>query len=90
MATTQTWTPDEIEDFASLLDDALAVESGDYRASRSGARLAPPSALAVEPARFQQEWERRVADGVRPTQVKDRLFRSDAASWSLLTGEDGA
>lgn len=88
IASTQTWTPEETEAFASLLDDALAVESGAYRAARSSGRLAPPSAFTVEPARFQQEWERRVADGVRPTQVKDRLFRSDAASWSLLTGED--
>jgi len=88
VATTQTWTVEETEAFASLLDDALAAESADYRAARSGGRLAPPSALTLEPARFQQEWQRRVADGVRPTQVKDRLFRSEAASWSRLTGED--
>ncbi len=88
VATPQTWTTEETEAFASLLDDALAAESGGYRAARSSGRLAPPSALVIEPARFHQEWQRRVADGVRPTQVKDRLFSSDAVSWSTLTGED--
>jgi hypothetical protein len=36
---------------------------------------------------FRRDWHNTVATGIRPTQVKDRLFRQDPAQWAGLTGD---
>ncbi|MFG3497322.1 GH3 auxin-responsive promoter family protein [Streptomyces sp. NPDC047928] len=80
------WDAAESARFTALLDEALARESAGYGAARSAGRLAAPSLLALDPAAFDRDWHAAVAAGVRPTQVKDRLFRQDEALWRRLTG----
>lgn len=81
------WTADETTRFAALLDDALCAESAGYRAARDRDRLGAPTALLLPADAFDADWQDRVAGGVRPTQVKDRLFRQDPESWRRLTGQ---
>nr|WP_205616194.1 GH3 auxin-responsive promoter family protein [Streptomyces harenosi] len=84
------WADEEVPRFTARLDEALRAESPGYRAARATGRLGPPSLLRLPPDAFQADWQRTVARGVRPTQVKDRLFRQDPRQWSRLTGEEAA
>ncbi|MFI6037208.1 GH3 auxin-responsive promoter family protein [Streptomyces sp. NPDC051315] len=84
------WSPEESERFTGLLDQALARESSGYRAARADGRLAAPALLLLDPEAFQRDWQDRVDSGIRPTQVKDRLFRQDPGQWSRLTGRTPA
>jgi hypothetical protein len=72
------------EDFASRLDRALSEESPDYRQARAKAALRSPQVRLVAVGAFQREWERRVQEGNRPPQVKDRVFWRDPAGWERL------
>ncbi|MEZ0072038.1 GH3 auxin-responsive promoter family protein [Planotetraspora sp. GP83] len=78
------WHPDESARLRALLDAALTVESADYRRVRADGRLGPVRLRLLAPDAFRREWLRVVAEGVRPTQVKDRLFRQDEALWERL------
>lgn len=88
LAPSTPWTPEENDRFAAALDDAMRGQSGDYRRARAEGRLGPPSTLLLDAEAFQRDWQRTVAGGVRPTQVKDRLFRQDPALWRGLTGQE--
>lgn len=88
LAPTTPWTAEETGRFTDALDHALYVHSGDYRRARADGRLGAPSTLLLDADAFHRDWQQRVAAGVRPTQVKDRLFRQDAALWRSLTGEE--
>jgi hypothetical protein len=72
------------EAFAARLDRALSEESRSYRRARARAALRSPRVSFVAPGAFQREWERRVREGNRPPQVKDRVFWRDAAGWRRL------
>lgn len=89
VAPTTPWHDDENTAFAARLDEALARESAGYRAARAAGRLAAPTTLRLPPDAFLRDWQDTVAGGVRPTQVKDRLFRQDPAQWERLVGTAG-
>lgn len=80
------WSAAETERFAGLLDTAIGRESRDYRAARAEGRLGAPTVRLLDEEAFLRDWHTAVAAGVRPTQVKDRLFRQDPALWERLTG----
>ncbi|MDT0449467.1 GH3 auxin-responsive promoter family protein [Streptomyces hesseae] len=79
------WNDEEGERFIARLDDALRRESDGYRLARNENRLGAPSLLRLEADAFLRDWQRTVAAGTRPTQVKDRLFRQDPEQWARLT-----
>lgn len=80
------WAESETTRFAALLDTAIGDEAPAYRAARSGGRLGPLTVQLLAEDDFLRDWHTAVACGIRPTQVKDRLFRPDAALWERLTG----
>ncbi|GAA1185998.1 GH3 auxin-responsive promoter family protein [Streptomyces hebeiensis] len=82
------WSEDETHRVGVLLDAALGRESAGYRAARDQGRLGALSLRTLSRDAFVTDWQRSVADGVRPTQVKDRIFRQDPAQWARLTGTD--
>ena len=81
------WSDRETGTFLAVLDDALGGESAGYRAARADRRLGAPTARLVDGDAFTAQWQASVAAGVRPTQVKDRLFRQDDTSWQQLVGD---
>lgn len=84
------WSDEEATRLIGRLDDALGQESVGYRAARTQGRLAAPSLVRVGPDAFLDDWQSRVDSGIRPTQVKDRLFRQDPEQWERLTGRTTA
>ncbi|HEU5111366.1 MAG TPA: GH3 auxin-responsive promoter family protein [Micromonosporaceae bacterium] len=84
------WSPDETVRFTDALDRALSGESPGYRRARAEGRLDPPALHRLDAEAFLRDWQRTVEGGARPSQVKDRLFRQDAAQWERLTGETTA
>ncbi|HZF89901.1 GH3 auxin-responsive promoter family protein [Streptomyces sp.] len=80
------WSVRETDRFAALLDDSIGREAPAYATARSSGRLGPVAVRRVDGDAFLRDWQSRVASGIRPTQVKDRLFRQDFASWERLTG----
>ncbi|MFJ7416059.1 GH3 auxin-responsive promoter family protein [Streptomyces sp. NPDC098077] len=80
------WNERETASFAAELDRSLAAESGGYAQARQGGRLGAPTLRLLDGEAFARDWHEAVGEGVRPTQVKDRLFRQDDALWRRLTG----
>ncbi|WP_405876678.1 GH3 auxin-responsive promoter family protein [Streptomyces sp. NBC_01136] len=80
------WNALESDHFAELLDAAIGRESPGYRAARRAGRLGPLTLRRLDGEAFLRAWHTTVASGVRPPQVKDRLFRQDTALWEQLTG----
>ncbi|WP_158841641.1 GH3 auxin-responsive promoter family protein [Saccharothrix deserti] len=89
VATRSPWHPTEVDRFAALLDAGLASRSEGYRSARDTGALGAPRVLPVDTDAFARDWQETVSRGVRPTQVKDRLFRQDPQLWRQLTGEEG-
>lgn len=81
------WLPDEVTRFAAALEDALGAEAPRYRAARDAGRLGPLSVRTLDGEAFLRDWHAAVGSGIRPPQVKDRLFRQDAGMWERLTGD---
>ncbi|WP_320777047.1 GH3 auxin-responsive promoter family protein [Streptomyces sp. CRN 30] len=81
-----TWSERETERFAAELDTAIGREAATYRTARSAGRLDPVTVRRLDGAAFLRDWHTTVATGIRPTQVKDRLFRQDDTLWARLTG----
>jgi hypothetical protein len=79
------WSEDERLRFGARLDEELRHGSADYRSAREAARLAAPRVVLLDGDAFDRDWLAAVADGTRPTQVKDRLFRQDSRQWDRLT-----
>ncbi|MFF6995362.1 GH3 auxin-responsive promoter family protein [Streptomyces sp. NPDC008313] len=80
------WSAAETARFARLLDTAIGRESAGYRAARGRERLGAVSVTLLDEEAFLRDWHAAVDAGVRPTQVKDRLFRQDPVAWERLTG----
>ncbi|MET9496319.1 GH3 auxin-responsive promoter family protein [Streptomyces sp. NPDC006552] len=80
------WQPSEAASFTAALDAELGRESADYLRARTGGRLAAPRLRLLDAEAFHRDWHAAVGSGIRPTQVKDRLFRQDPALWQRLTG----
>ncbi|MFD8382484.1 GH3 auxin-responsive promoter family protein [Streptomyces sp. NPDC059679] len=80
------WSTDETRRLTAALDTELTRESADYRAARDAGRLGPAELIRLDRDAFLEEWQESVGRGVRPTQVKDRLFRQDPENWRQLTG----
>ncbi len=88
VAPREPWSATETARYATVFDEALAALAPGYRTARDTGRLAP-SALRVLPAdAFLRAWHAEVAAGVRPAQVKDRVFRTDPAAWQRLLDQD--
>lgn len=81
LATDLPLTSDEHATLTGRLDTALARESAGYRA----ARLAAPVVHRLDGEAFLRDWHERVRAGVRPAQVKDRLWQPDPLAWRNLT-----
>lgn len=79
------WNEEETTRFAGRLDAALRRASHHYDRVRGQGHLTGPTVRLVAPDAFVRDWQDTVASGVRPTQVKDRLFRQDATQWNRLT-----
>jgi hypothetical protein len=87
VAPQEPWSATEKVRYATVFDEALATLAPGYRAARDARRLAAP-ALTVLPANaFLRAWHAEVAAGVRPAQVKDRVFRKDPAAWQRLVSQ---
>ncbi|WP_405392150.1 GH3 auxin-responsive promoter family protein [Streptomyces sp. NBC_01102] len=84
------WLESETSRFARLVDAALAAESPGYARALRERRLDAATVRLLHTDTFQREWHARVADGVRPTQVKDRLFRQDESQWRRLIAASDA
>ncbi|MFI9586184.1 GH3 auxin-responsive promoter family protein [Streptomyces sp. NPDC052236] len=78
------WSLEEAEAFTRALDTSLGDQSHGYRAARVGARLGAPQLHRVAPDAFAADWQARVAGGIRPAQVKDRVFQHDDTAWRRL------
>jgi hypothetical protein len=74
----------ESESLLTCLDSALRGLSADYESARANQRLARPVLHLLAEDAFLQEWEARVASGIRPAQVKDRVFQRDDEAWERL------
>jgi hypothetical protein len=68
----------------SSLDGALRGVSADYDAARARGRLGEPRLHLLAADAFLREWQSRVESGIRPPQVKDRVFQRDDAAWRAL------
>ncbi|MGW0882844.1 GH3 family domain-containing protein [Streptomyces sp. NPDC002671] len=82
------WSEQETCRFASELDTAIGRQAAAYRTARSAGRLDPVAVRRLDGDAFLRDWHASVATGIRPTQVKDRLFRQDHTLWERLTGTD--
>ncbi|WP_447002183.1 GH3 auxin-responsive promoter family protein [Saccharothrix isguenensis] len=80
------WSPDEVERVARRLDAALGARAPGYRRVRAEGALAPARLRTISAKAFQDDWHARVAEGTRPAQVKDRLFRRTDREWDRLVG----
>lgn len=80
------WSTAETARFGEVVDEALASSAPGYRAARAAGGLAPPALLTLPADAFLRDWHERVAEGVRPAQVKDRVFHQDQATWRRLVG----
>lgn len=85
VAATTPWSDEERTRLTARLDEALGRESAGYRGARARNRLAAPTVRTLHPEAFLRDWQDQVASGIRPTQVKDRLFRQDPHQWDRLT-----
>ncbi|MGW2722942.1 GH3 auxin-responsive promoter family protein [Streptomyces sp. NPDC001492] len=83
------WSEDETGRCALALDRSLAAESDGYARARAAGRLGAPTLCLLNGEAFARDWHETVGTGIRPTQVKDRLFRQDDALWRRLTGTPG-
>ncbi|MFJ6701106.1 GH3 auxin-responsive promoter family protein [Streptomyces sp. NPDC091272] len=79
------WSQDEATRYTARLDEGLRRESADYRRVRAEGLLGAPSLHRLDPDAFLRDWQRRLESGIRPTQIKDRLFRQDPEQWDHLT-----
>jgi hypothetical protein len=77
-------TTTDASTLAGRLDKALAECSEGYREARADRRLRSPLVYLTAPDSFFREWERRVREGNRPPQVKDRVFWRDLVGWERL------
>ncbi|MGX7827331.1 GH3 family domain-containing protein [Actinokineospora sp. 24-640] len=68
----------------AAIDARLRHHSAGYATARRTGRLADPALHLLDGTAFLREWHARVASGIRPPQVKDRVFQRDAATWSAL------
>jgi hypothetical protein len=74
----------ELAALTTAVDEQLTrIASGYHQARRGGLLDAPVLRLTASDA-FFREWQATVAGGVRPTQVKDRVFQRDPAVWRRL------
>ncbi|MFI5477206.1 GH3 auxin-responsive promoter family protein [Streptomyces cacaoi] len=80
------WRGTETDRFTRALDRALTAESDGYAKARAAGRLGAPAVRLLDAEAFVRDWHEAVGSGVRPTQVKDRLFRQDDDLWRRLTG----
>jgi hypothetical protein len=84
LAPSQPVSATEAEALVSSLDGALRGLSRDYDAARAQGRLGKPRLHLLPVNAFLREWQERVESGVRPPQVKDRVFQQDNATWRTL------
>ncbi|MFC7617223.1 GH3 auxin-responsive promoter family protein [Actinokineospora soli] len=70
----------------SSVDTSLRALSRGYDAARRAGELADPVLHVLDGNAFLREWHARVESGIRPPQVKDRVFQRDEGAWQRLLG----
>jgi hypothetical protein len=88
-ASDRPWSSREQKEFLLSLDARLRRLSAGYESARRGQRLGAPALHPLASTAFLREWQHRVTSGVRPAQVKDRVFERDAAAWERLLNDRG-
>ncbi|MFE7283160.1 GH3 auxin-responsive promoter family protein [Streptomyces noursei] len=88
VAARDVWSAQETQRFAVELDGAIGREAAGYRTARAAGRLTAATVRRLDGDAFLRDWHTSVATGIRPTQVKDRMFRQDHTLWGQLTGTD--
>lgn len=86
VAPSHPWCAAEVARVTARLDVALGALARGYRRARKQGTLAHPRLRVVTCEAFHRDWHARVADGTRPAQVKDRLFRHEGTAWDRLVG----
>ncbi len=76
--------PEDAYAFAVLVDDALCALHPGYQQGRAGGSIHLPVVQPVAKHGFARDWIRRVEAGVRPAQVKDKIFITDQKEWQYL------
>ncbi|MFC0105753.1 GH3 auxin-responsive promoter family protein [Kibdelosporangium aridum] len=90
VACESTVQPSERHAMEDALDRALKQGSAGYERARRLGDLDPPVVRVLHGDAFHEQWQARVASGIRPPQVKDRVFQMDDTAWqNLLTHEIG-
>ncbi|MET9451695.1 GH3 family domain-containing protein [Streptomyces cinerochromogenes] len=84
------WPADASARFTALLDTALGSRSAGYARALRDRRLGGAELRLLHPDSFQRDWHARVAEGNRPAQVKDRLFRQEEPQWRRLVAASDA
>jgi GH3 auxin-responsive promoter len=80
----QPFLASETKALAAAFDQALQDVARGYRDARRNARLEKPVFHVTAADAFFQEWQDRIASGIRPPQAKDRMFVRDDAVWRRL------
>jgi hypothetical protein len=80
------WSGAERAAMAGRLDHELSGEAPGYGVARRRGALGSPMVAQVPADAFLRDWMARLASGIRPTQVKDKLFRPVQADWDRLVG----
>jgi hypothetical protein len=87
VAPQEPWSATETARYATVFDEALAARAPGYRAARDARRLAAPTVTVLPADAFLRAWHAQVAAGVRPAQVKDRVFHKDPTTWQRLVDQ---
>jgi hypothetical protein len=84
VAPRQPFLTSETKALAAAFDQALQDGARGYHDARRNARLEKPVFHVTAPDAFFQEWQDRIASGIRPPQAKDRMFTRDDTLWRRL------
>lgn len=82
---TTAWTDSELAALARSLDESLRRFSHSYGQARQDKLLGMPEILVAEKGAFKRHFTSQLAAGIRPTQIKDRVFQRDAVIWARMT-----
>ncbi|MET7640031.1 GH3 auxin-responsive promoter family protein [Streptomyces sp. NPDC005438] len=84
---TDDWSERETAAFGRALDQSLRRDAAGYQRARQEGRLGNVRVHRAAQGAFARAWQERVASGIRPAQVKDRVFQHDDHAWqALVTG----
>ncbi len=86
-AATSPWRFEECAALARSLDAQLQASSPGYREARSRDQLGSVVVRVAAAGAFDRHFAHQVAVGIRPNQIKDRVFQLNDEAWSMLSAE---